>query len=154
MNKIKFLSLTSFIMYTILIIYTLLLYGQLPQNVPMHYNFEGTPDNYSYKLTLLIVHILMLIIWLILYLSVRFYEDMVKFMQYDYSNKEIYRTKLVLSILNLEISIYIMVQGVNQLTQIVYQYYVNQWIINIVAMVVLIMTILIVCIREIVRKNK
>ncbi|QSY53978.1 DUF1648 domain-containing protein [Staphylococcus simiae] len=138
----------------ILIIYTLVLYKRLPQHVPIHYDVTGSADNYSHKWILLIITVLMLIIWLILYLSTRFYENMVEFMQYDYSKNEIYRTKLVLSILNLEISIYIMVQGVNQLTEIVYHYYINPFIINILSIVVVVMTLIIVCIKEFMNRKK
>ncbi|WP_157738306.1 DUF1648 domain-containing protein [Staphylococcus simiae] len=141
-------------MYIILIIYTLVLNKRLPQNVPIHYDVTGSADNYSHKLILLVITVLMLIIWLILYLSTRFYENMVEFMQYDYSKNEIYRTKLVLCILNLEISVYIMVQGVNQLTEMVYQYYINQFIINSLSIVIVVMTLIIVCIKEIKHRKK
>lgn len=68
----KFMEIISLLSVGFSIIYVIINYNSLPETIPVHFNFEGKPDGYGSKLTLLLIPVINIILTIGMLLLVKY----------------------------------------------------------------------------------
>jgi len=64
----KILDIVGFLMLAGMLVYAMVNYGNLPDEIPTHFGFNGKPDNFSPKFNVFVVPIIGLLLYTVMYL--------------------------------------------------------------------------------------